>query len=363
MLHAVIMAGGAGTRFWPASRSKLPKQLLQFGCSQTMLQATAERLDGLVTQDNVMVVTNQALVAKVSQQLPHLSSQALLGEPCKRDTAACIGLAAAIILKRDPNAALIVMPADHQIETVASFQQTIHHALRLIEDRSERLVTFGIRPTYAAESFGYIERGERITLSDVQPKELNTFQVCRFREKPDADRAREFVADGNFLWNAGIFVWKASTIDAALAQFEPEMHERLKRIAEATNTPEFETIFQQEFSKIQGRSIDYAVMERHEDVVVVEAPFTWDDVGSWQAVARTQGHDPEGNTVVGKHLGINTTGCIVHTDNDHLIVTLGLKDCLVIRTPDATFVANKHDEEAIRDVVEQLRQRGWTDYL
>ena len=363
MLHAVIMAGGVGTRFWPASRSKLPKQLLHFGCARTMLQSTVERLDGLVAQDNVMVVTNQALVTQVSQQLPDLSPQALLGEPCKRDTAACIGLAAAIILKRDPNAALIVMPADHQIETVASFQQSIHHALRLIEDQDGRLVTFGIRPTYAAESFGYIERGDHIAFPDTQPEELNTFQVRRFREKPTADLAREFLADGNFLWNAGIFVWKASTIDAAIARFEPEMHKHLHHIAEAADTPEFNAIFQQEFSKIQGRSIDYAVMERYEDVVVVEAPFTWDDVGSWQAVARTQGHDPNGNTVVGKHLGINTTGCIVHTDNDHLIVTLGLQDCLVIRTPDATLVANKHDEEAIRDVVEQLRQRGWTDYL
>ncbi|MBB74333.1 MAG: mannose-1-phosphate guanylyltransferase [Planctomycetaceae bacterium] len=363
MLHAVIMAGGAGTRFWPASRSKLPKQLLHFGCSQTMLQSTVARLDGLVPQDNVMVVTNQALVAHVSQQLPGLAPQALLGEPCKRDTAACIGMAAAIILKRDPKATLLVMPADHQIETVESFQRTIQHALRLIEDRSGRLVTFGIRPTYAAESFGYIERGDHITLPDTPPDELNSFQVRRFREKPTADLAREFLADGNFLWNAGIFVWKASTIDAAIARFEPEMHEHLRRIVEAADTPDFAAMFQQEFSKIQGRSIDYAVMERHEDVVVVEAPFNWDDVGSWQAVARTQGHDADGNTVVGKHLGINTTGCIVHTDDEHLIVTLGLQDCLVIRTPDATFVANKHDEEAIRDVVAQLRQRGWTDYL
>ena len=328
-----------------------------------MLQSTVDRLDGLIAEENVMVVTNQALVSQVSQQLPDLSDQALLGEPCKRDTAACIGLAAAILLKRDPNATLVVMPADHQIESMELFQQSIRHAVRLTEEQAGRLVTFGVRPTYAAESFGYIERGDQITLSDTQGEELRTFQVLKFREKPTADLAREFLAEGTFLWNAGIFVWKASTIDAALARFEPEMHKHLSQIATSADTPEFAAQLQQEFSKIQGRSIDYAVMEHHEDVVVIEAPFTWDDVGSWQAVARTQGHDSDENTTVGRHLGINSTGCIVHTDDDHLIVTLGLEDCLVIRTPDATLVANKHDEEAIRDVVEQLRKKGWTGYL
>ena len=363
MLHAVIMAGGAGTRFWPASRSELPKQLLHFGGERTMLQSTVDRLDGLIANENVLVVTNQALVPQVAKQLPQLVPHALLGEPCKRDTAACIGLAAAILLRRDPDATLAVMPADHRIATDELFQQSIRHAVHLVEEEPGRLVTFGIRPTYPAESFGYIERGERIAPFDAKAEAWSAYRVRKFREKPNIALAREFLTDRRFLWNAGIFVWKAHTIDAALARFEPQMHQHLAAIAKSAGTPDFEEHLHREFAKIDGRSIDYAVMEHHDNVVVIEAPFQWDDVGSWQAVARTRGIDASGNTTSGRHLGIETTGCIVHNESDHLVVTLGLQDCLVVRTPDATLVANKHDEESIRDVVEQLRQRGWTDYL
>ena len=364
MLHAVIMAGGAGTRFWPASRVATPKQLLALGGGPTLIQATAARLAGLVPPQRILVVTNERLVDAVREQLPELPAEAVLGEPCKRDTAPCIGLAAVLIAQIDPEATLVVMPADHVITTDEQFRVAIDFAAKLVEQRPERIVTFGIRPTYPAESFGYIERDEqplaRSTNSSGAP---TAYAVRKFREKPKAETAREFLATGRFYWNSGIFVWKARTILAALEQYEPVMHERLAEIGKAAGRPDFAAVLAREFAAIAGKSIDYAVLERHAETVVVEAPFTWDDVGSWQSLARLLGTDVHGNTIVGKHLGVRTSGSIVRGGDDHLIVTLGLSDCLVVHTPDATLVANKHDEEAIREVVRLLQEQGWEEYL
>ncbi|MEX2174446.1 MAG: sugar phosphate nucleotidyltransferase, partial [Pirellulaceae bacterium] len=187
--------------------------------------------------------------------------------------------------------------------------------------------------------------------------------VLRFREKPARSIAEEYLAAGAFYWNSGIFVWKASIILAALARFEPELHERLQAIARAIGQPDFAGVLDREFTAIRGKSIDFAVMEHYQPVVVIEAPFAWDDVGSWQALSRSRGVDAEGNTSLGKHLGIRTTDCIVRASDDHLIVTLGLQNTIVVHTPDATLVASKHEEEAIREVVKALEERGWREHL
>lgn len=364
MLHAVIMAGGAGTRFWPASRNERPKQLLDLAGGRTMIQATVDRLGDLVPADRVLIVTNQRLVAAIREQLPQLPPGAVLGEPCKRDTAPCIGLAAALVRRYDADATMVVMPSDHVIRPDEVFRGAIQRAAQLVDECPERIVTFGIRPTYPAESFGYIERG--VALADPGPAEVRpgaAFQVRRFREKPSAEVAKTYVDSGNFYWNSGIFVWKADTIDTALAKFEPQMHSHIRVIAERLGAADFDRVLDREFTAIQGKSIDYAVMERYPDVVVVEAPFEWDDVGSWQSLARNRGQDAAGNTIVGRHLGLNTTGSIIRSDAGHLVVTLGLEDCIVVHTPDATLVANKHDEESIRQVVQLLKDRGWEQYL
>ncbi len=224
-----------------------------------------------------------------------------------------------------------------------------------------RIVTFGIKPTYPAESFGYIERGEE--LERAEAGHPPAFQVRQFREKPKADVARQYLAAGNFYWNSGIFIWKAAAIMQALAAHQPAMYAHLERIAAAYDTPRFDEELEREFEAIQGVSIDFAVMEHAEDIVVIEAPYDWDDVGSWQALARLNGADAEGNTILAKHVGVNTRGTIVRGADDHLIVTLGLKDCVVVHTPDATLVANKHDEESIREVVKILQEKGWREYL
>jgi mannose-1-phosphate guanylyltransferase len=361
MLHAIIMAGGAGTRFWPASRTARPKQLLDLVGGRTMIQATVDRLNELVPAERVLVVTNQQLVEPIREQLPQLSTTAVVGEPCKRDTAPCIGLAAALVRHQDPDATMVVMPADHVIPTVDVFQAAIAHAAALVDENPHRIVTFGIRPTYPAESFGYIKRGPDAERTACEGP--TTYPVEEFREKPSRAVAERYVASGRFYWNSGIFVWKAERILSALDRFEPAMAAHLHQIEQAIGSPQFEEVLQREFTAIAGKSIDYAVMERADDVLVVEAPFAWDDVGSWNSLPRTHGADKDGNTIIGRHLGLRTTDSIVRTDDQHLIVTLGLKDCIIVHTPDATLVANKHDEEAVREAVKLLEEREWREYL
>jgi mannose-1-phosphate guanylyltransferase len=360
MLHAVIMAGGAGTRFWPASRANMPKQLLALVGKQTMLRQTVDRLGDLVTPEQTLIVTNERLIPTIRQQIPELPDSSLVGEPCKRDTAPCIGLAALLISRRDPDAIMAVLPADHVIRSASRFQDAVRQAVGMVKKEPDRIVTFGIRPTYPAETFGYIQRGARI---DIHDEAAPTFVVRRFREKPNVATATEYLASGDFYWNSGIFVWKAKTILDALRQRQPEMLHHLEAIGGAWGTPQQHEVLTREFSLIKGISIDYAVMEHATNVAVIEAPYDWDDLGSWQSLARLAGTDRFDNTIIGRHLGMNTTGTIVRTDDQHLVVTVGLKDCLVVHTPEATLVANKHDEESIREIVKMLETRGWTEYL
>ena len=357
MLHAIIMAGGAGTRFWPESRADTPKQLLQLAGERTMIQLTVDRLGDLTPSQRILVVTNQRLVDPIAEQLPHLPREAILGEPCKRDTAPCIGLAALVVSREDDDATMAVMPADHVIRPEAKFQAAIRAAAELVDREPERLVTFGVAPTYPAESFGYIERGEPLA------GQSGVYAVRRFREKPDAKTATEYLAAGGFYWNAGIFVWKARTILTALEKHEPAMYAHLEAIAASFGTQEFNDVFRRQFSEIGGISIDYAVLENAEKIAVFEAPFEWDDVGSWQALARLRGIDESGNTIAAKHLGYHTTGTIVRGPADHLIVTLGISNCIVVHTPTATLVASKEKEEEIRQVVKELQERGWEEHL
>ncbi len=358
MLHAVIMAGGSGTRFWPESRGPRPKQLLQLVGQRTMIQATVDRLQGFIPAERTLIVTSARLVSAISEQLPQLPARSILGEPCKRDTAPCIGLAALEVSRDDPDAIMLVMPSDHVISPDAVFHQALRQAGELVAAEPGRIVTFGIKPTYAAESFGYIERG-----AAVPGVEFPTFRVKQFREKPKAELAKQYLAAGTFSWNSGIFAWRAKTILDALGEHQPEMFARLQAIASASGNANFQTVFEREFAAIKPISIDYAVMEHAKDVLVIEAPYNWDDVGSWRSISRLQPSDADGNTISGRHLGVRTAGSIIRSSADHLVVTLGMQDCIVVHTPDATLVANKHDEEAIRQIVKLIEERGWQEYL
>lgn len=325
-----------------------------------MLAATVARLEGLIPPDRIVVATNNRLAAAVAEQLPQLRPGALLAEPCKRDTGPGIGLAALALLARDPEAVMLVCPSDHVIEPKEKFQAAIRLAEALVQERPYRLVTFGIRPTYPAESFGYIQRGERCGIAG---SPLAVYQVQKFREKPKAAQAREYLATGEFYWNSGIFVWRAETIRQALAACEPEMLAHLEAISRTFGTAGYPSTLAREFAAIRPVSIDYAVMEHAADVAVIEAPFSWDDVGSWQALSRLLPRDQDENVVTGRHIGLGTSGCIIRSAGNHLTVTLGARDLIIVHTPDATLVASKHDEESIRHLAKLLEEQGLSDYL
>ncbi len=324
-----------------------------------MLQSTFDRLQGLVSSEHVLVLTNEQLSDAVLDQLPELPQEHVIGEPCKRDTAPCIGVAASLVQAADPDGIMVVMPSDHVIEPRSEFHRAIRAGYELIEKNPELIVTFGIRPTYPAESFGYIQRGEAIASA----AGTSTFEVARFREKPDRQTAEEYLAAGSFYWNSGIFMWKASTIVDALSRFEPEIAGHIRNIASGIGTTRFQANFREHFEKIQGKSIDFAVMERYSPIAVIEAPFSWDDVGSWQAIARLIRPDGQGNAVEGPYIAIDSTGMIVRTEQDHLVVTIGMSETIVVHTSDATLVAPKTEEERVREVVKQLTELGHRQYL
>ena len=314
------MAGGAGTRFWPASRQLRPKQLLSLSGERSMLQATVDRLSGFCQPEQLLILTNKLLVEPIGQQLPEVPADCIIGEPAKRDTAPCVALAAALIMAKDPEAIMVVMPSDHVISPDNVFQDSLASAAKLVQEDESRIVTFGIKPTYPAEVFGYIER----SAAAIESAEFPSYVVERFREKPDAQTAQQFLDAGSFYWNAGIFVWKAKVIFEAIKQFEPAIASRIETIAAAIGTPEYDRILNDEFCAIDGTSIDYAVMERYDNVCVVEAPFQWDDLGNWTALPAVRGTDENGNSVDAKHLNFGSKDCIVFGNDDHLIVTVGL---------------------------------------
>lgn len=356
MLHGIIMSGGSGTRFWPLSRITRPKQFLTFGGERSLLQETADRCEPLIPPERLWVVTNALQAAETRRQLPALPPDHLLVEPEGRNTAPCVGLAAVHLLRHDPEAVMVLMPADHLIAPGELFREGVESAVRLVQEDPQRLVLFGVRPTWPATGFGYIERGEPLP-------EAGAAHVLSFREKPNHDTAVRYLQAGPYLWNCGIFVWRAGTILDLLREFEPEMAAGLERIAAALGTPEADRVLAAEFPRLKSISIDYAVLERAAQVCVVEARFDWDDVGSWEALARLEGTDGAGNTVVGPHCGLDTRGCIIHSAGGHLIATCDVEDLLIVHTPDATLVARRGDEEAMRRIIRELQERGFDHVL
>ncbi|QDT63023.1 mannose-1-phosphate guanylyltransferase [Calycomorphotria hydatis] len=359
MLHAVIMAGGSGTRFWPQSRTTLPKQLQKLAGSHTMIQDTATRAGWMIGPENIWVVTNVVQAEETRKQLYDVPDQNVLVEPCARNTAPCVGLAAISLLKNDPDAVMLVMPADHVIGPPDKFQDAVRRATDVVSNNPDQFVLFGVKPSYPSVGFGYIERGELVGES-----EDLAFKVSSFREKPDRETAQQYMETGKFYWNCGIFVWRADRILKALAEYEPEMHKLLMDLYEYVGTEQYDTKLADLFPLMSSISVDYAVLERAESVSVIEAPFDWDDVGSWQALTRLLGTDEDGNTVDAKFVGLNTTGCTVRdTTGNHLIATIGMSDCIIVNTPDATLVAQKGDENAIKKLIELIRENGYEQYL
>lgn len=359
MLHAVIMAGGGGTRFWPRSRQRRPKQFLTLTGERTLLQLALDRVEAQVPPERRWVITAAAHRDEVCRQLPGLAADHVVGEPCGRDTAPCIALGAALIARQEPDAVMMVTPADHVIEPAQEFRRAVHVAEALAREHPETLVTFGITPTYPAQGYGYIQRGpETATRQGVC-----VYRVRAFREKPSAEVAERFVASGEYFWNSGIFVWRVQTILKALAEQQPQMHAAAQRIAAAWGTPRQDEVLRDEYARMTKISIDFAVMEHAKEVLVVQAPYTWDDVGSWLALERMHPQDAEGNTVLATHAGIKTHGCVIVGEPGRLIATIGVGNLLIIQDGDATLVADRREEGTVKQLVELLEKKGLKEYL
>lgn len=355
MLHAVIMAGGSGTRFWPLSRRSLPKQFLTLSGERSLIQTAFDRCQPVIPGDQFWVVTNESMISTTAGHLPEIPANHLFPEPCARNTAPCVGLAAMALAAEDPEAIMLVMPADHVIAPIEKFQEAVNAAVKVIEESPEQLVLFGVPPTVPATGFGYIERGQQLS--------KGVYQVESFREKPDRETAEGYLRSEDFYWNCGIFVWKATTILQELETHQPELSLALNHLKESYGTPTWSDSLNEIFPEMPSVSIDYAVLEHSEQISVVEAPFGWDDVGSWEAMSRLNPQDAAGNTIVGKASLVDSSNSIVRSTDEHLVTLLGMNNCIVVHTPGATLVADRSDENAVRQLVQQLKDQGYDEAL
>jgi mannose-1-phosphate guanylyltransferase len=359
MLHAVIMAGGSGTRFWPKSRRDRPKQLLSLTGEQTMIQQTVARIEPMVPRDRILIVTGADQAEATAAQLPELPAANVIAEPAPRDTAPCVALAAGIILRRDPQATMIVMPADHVIEPAEAFRTTVAAAVSVVDRDPAALVTFGITPTRPETGYGYIERGRLLETHGAIP----VYEVTRFREKPDRPTAEAFLAAGNFVWNAGIFVWRAQTILEELKAHRPALAAALEPIFAALGTPqETDTLFKL-FPALERIPIDKAVMERASRVRMLEVPYRWNDVGDWRALATLLKRDSSGNAIQGAVVASETTGSIIVSDDGGLVATLGVDNLVIVHSGKVTLVARRDQLDKLKALVEGLVEAGYGSYL
>lgn len=361
MLHAMIMAGGGGTRFWPRSRTKRPKQFLKFSGDRTLLQGTVDRVAAQIPPERTWIITGEAYVAETRAQLPELPASNVIGEPEGRDTAACVGLGAAVIGKVDPDATIAVMPADHEIEPVQEFRRALHAAEQFVHDSPDKLVTFGIHPTFPSTGYGYIKRGTSVGAR----QGVDACQVAEFKEKPQFPTAEQYVASGEYDWNSGIFVWKPRTILGELHAHKPEIHATVLRIAAAWGTPDWTNTFRAQYKTAEKISIDKAVMEHaaaEQKVFVLAAPYKWDDVGSWLALERGNPQDADRNTVQANHCGIKTENCVIVGDADRVIGTYGVSGLLIVQDGNAILVADRKYEDKVKEIVDKLKNTNRGEY-
>jgi mannose-1-phosphate guanylyltransferase len=353
------MAGGSGTRFWPKSRRNRPKQLLRLHGDATMIQQTLGRIQDLVPPDRIWIITGSDQAAATREQLPDLPADQVVGEPCPRDTAACVGLAASLVASRDPDATMIVMPADHVIEPADAFQATVRAAASVVDEDPTAFVTFGIAPDRPETGYGYIERAEELG----RPEGIPLYRVERFREKPDRATAEQFLSTGRFVWNAGIFVWRARAVLDALARHRPGLADAIARVASTLGTPSFPEVLGREYPGMEKIPIDKAVMEHAENVRVLEVPYRWNDVGDWRSLTALVPPDDRGNTIQGPVHAVETSGCIVVADEGRLIATLGVEDLVIVQSAGATLVARKDQLDRLKALVEGLGEAGFGETL
>lgn len=352
---ALIMAGGKGERFWPRSRKNNPKQFLCLtGDGKTMIQQTVERISSLVDIEDIYIATNKAYKPLVMEQLPELPEANILCEPVGRNTAPCIGLGAVHIRKKYGDAVMMVLPSDHVIKYTSMFTDVLKDAIKVAE-KEKNLVTLGITPNAPETGYGYIKFNPVV-------KSGTAFAVDRFVEKPDLATAKEYLESEEYMWNSGMFVWKISTILGSMEKHLPKIYEGLLKIEASIGKDDEESVLDTTFETMPSESVDYGILEKEKNIYVLPGTFGWDDVGSWLSVERLKAVNDLGNVVEGNAMTVNVKNCIIE-GSDKLIACVGLRDLVVVDTPDATLICAKDSTADIKKITENLRICNRDQYL
>jgi mannose-1-phosphate guanylyltransferase len=356
-MFAVIMAGGRGTRFWPRSREKMPKHLLDINGEKSLIRETVDRIAPLVSPERTLIVTGRSHAVELIRLLPEIPPENILIEPVGRNTAPCIGLAALIIQKRVGDAVMLVLPSDHRIEDEIEFRRVLQTAAARATS-GKTLLTIGIKPTGPETGYGYLEEGEIVGTDG----KLAVYRVRSIREKPDPATAGRFLKKGGFLWNSGMFVWKASTILGEISRFLPDLYAGLIEIENALGRNSEDAVLERIYPSLRSVSIDYGVMEKAKDVLVIPGDFGWSDLGSWDSLWEVSRKDESRNVVRGRLIGVNASGLLVYSPKK-LVSVVDVQDILVVETDDALLICRRGSSQEVRRIVEKIEQEGLKEYL
>ena len=358
--YAVIMAGGGGTRLWPLSRKEKPKQLLSLLGKETLFQSTVARLEKFFTPERILIVTVAELAREMQEQVPSIPAENYLIEPAPRGTASVVGLAAAVLEKRDPQAIMAIQTSDHYIRNHDLFHFLIRTAFDVAQQNY--LVTLGIAPTFPSTAYGYIQQGESLDGDYKYP----VYRVKRFKEKPDQETAQQLLRSGDHSWNSGMFVWRADAILAEIEKQMPDLFKAVKEISAAWDTPKQDEVLQGYWHDLKNQTIDYGIMEKAEQVAVLPAGgLGWNDIGSWDSLFDVLLPDMNGNVATsGQHLALDTHNTLVYSgDDERLVVTIGLDDMVVVDAGDVLMICKADQSQKVRDVVEHLKKHHQEKYL
>ncbi|UCH65525.1 MAG: mannose-1-phosphate guanylyltransferase [Ignavibacterium sp.] len=353
-IYAVIMAGGVGSRFWPRSKKKTPKQLLKIFGENSMIRDTVNRLKGIIQPENIYIITNKLQMSGVLTQLHELPVENIIEEPFGRNTAACIGLASILIRKKDPDAVTLILPADHIIKGEKEFHDTLLSAAKFA-DESEAIVTIGIPPTRPETGYGYIQ-------IDENPVSDSVYKVLTFAEKPNYQTAVRFVDSGDFFWNSGMFIQKIDVILAEMKEYMPDLHEGLMTISEAIGNPDYQDVLTNVYGRLKKISIDYGIMEHSQKVYLIKGNFDWSDVGSWEAVYELSIKDENGNSKVG-NVYLDTAFDSYVYSPDRLTALIGVDNLIVINDEDALLICRRDKAQDVKKVVDYLQINKLSEYL
>ena len=353
-IYAVIMAGGIGSRFWPRSKNKTPKQLLKIFGERTMIQETVTRLEGIVKNENIYVITNKIQKTGVLTQLSQLPVENIIEEPFGRNTAACIGLASVLIKKKDPDAVTLILPADHIIEGEKEFHDTLLKAAEFANEKGG-LVTIGIHPSKPETGYGYIQIDEK-------PVTDGVFKVLTFAEKPNYSTAVRFIESGDFFWNSGMFIQRADVILDEMKLYMPELHEGLIKIQDAIGTKEYMQVLTNVYGLLKKISIDYGIMEKSKKVYLIKGGFKWSDVGSWEAVYELSKKDENQNAKVGKIYAESSVNSFIYSP-DKFVALIGVENLIVINNDDSLLICRRDKAQDVKNVIDYLKINELTEYL